>query len=631
MEDDGGVDVKVVRLLQRKEESDMDGYGYQVPMSNRRRVKKEERAFIWQSTEGKCYICSEHLPYHSSWHVEHVVAFSVDREANDVLGNMLPACASCNLRKNDQLLENIVRTNTFPTNVLTAAASLDHLKQSARNVIERVLKIKHDRIQSIHDGFDAVKFAEKILRCIEMTTVGAIEDIDKFMADVAPNCPQLAKESVSIKDTKLGTGGFGNVFAGIYFQRGFENRLTPRKVAVKIVKMGPSTLREINVLDRLGGHANIVAYYGWWQYKPEFIAVVIERCTCSLMDMLKAGRPVIAEANPFKVVHDVATALAFMHQFSCMHRDVKPANILIVVHKGYWIHAKTKLCDFGTAKPIIMSMQAEHTPNPADRETDGYACPLSFDGIVGPFTDIHSLGQVMLDFCATDNMYLQGAVQRDWKLLAEEMKAPAPEDRPTLEQVQERVKILCEFVSTPELPLAKWIPKERGASSKTKTQTETQAKTEAKTEVETEAKTEAETAAETQAETEAETAAETAAETQAETEVENGPVDAMELLNLREVDTMEFDDLASYMKVSPEPEDTAEAQEEDKKVFLSITARHRTNLGGNFKQKYHCIRTCYKTEKVEVDEIEARASKYTKCCRCYNLKNQEEQHEDETV
>lgn len=624
MEDDGGVDVKVVRLLQRKEESNMDSYGYQVPMNKRRRVKKEERAFIWQSTEGKCYICSVHLPYHSSWHVEHVVAFSVDQEANDVLGNMLPACANCNLRKNDQLLENIVRTNTFPTNVLTAAASLEHLKQSARNVLERVLKIKHDRIQSIHDGFDPAKFAEKILRCIEMTTVGAIEDIDKFMADVAPNCPQLAKDSVSITKTKLGTGGFGDVFAGIYIQRTVDGKTTLRKVAVKIVKMGPSTLREINVLDRLGGHANIVAYYGWWQDRPEYIAVVIERCTCSLMDMLIAGRPVIAEANPFKVVHDVATALAFMHQFSCMHRDVKPANILIVVRRGMWISADTKLCDFGTAKPIIMSMQKINTPNPADRDTDDYACPLSFDGIVGPFTDIHSLGQVMLDFCATDNMYLRSAVRHDWELLAKEMKAEAPDDRPTLVQVQERVKKLCESVSTPELPLAKWILKLRSASSKTKTDTKTEAETAAETAAETEAKTEAKTEAETEVETEA--------KTEVETEAENGPVDAMKQLHLREDNTVNFDDLASCMIVNDGDENTTEdtAEQEDKKVFLSKSAKHCANPGGKSKLKYHCIRTCYNTEKVEVDEIEARAFQHTKCCRCYNLMNQEEQHEDET-
>lgn len=44
----------------------------------RRRVARAEREFVWRSTGGICYLCKTELPVSSSWHIEHVVAFSDD-------------------------------------------------------------------------------------------------------------------------------------------------------------------------------------------------------------------------------------------------------------------------------------------------------------------------------------------------------------------------------------------------------------------------------------------------------------------------------------------------------------------------------------------------------------------------
>lgn len=110
----------------------------------RRRVSAKEREFIWYSTIGHCYLCKQSIPKHSSWHVERVVAFSSDPAANDVLGNILPACTSCNLRKNSRDLLGCV-TVDLTYDLATSSKDVAHLNTTAKNTIMLALEIKHNR------------------------------------------------------------------------------------------------------------------------------------------------------------------------------------------------------------------------------------------------------------------------------------------------------------------------------------------------------------------------------------------------------------------------------------------------------------------------------------------------------
>jgi len=62
------------------------------------------RQQVWEQTKGVCYLCLSALD--GSWHVDHVVPIS--RGGRDSLDNLLPACASCNASKKDNLLEEWV-------------------------------------------------------------------------------------------------------------------------------------------------------------------------------------------------------------------------------------------------------------------------------------------------------------------------------------------------------------------------------------------------------------------------------------------------------------------------------------------------------------------------------------------
>jgi hypothetical protein len=134
--------------------NDLDKFCETVPVRfMRRRVAPDEREFIWNSTNGQCYLCKQSVPKLSSWHVEHVVAFSENPLLNDVLGNMLPSCASCNLRKHSKdLLECITTDLTY--DLSTASKDVAHLNTAARTKIVMALKVKHNRQQAIIDGTD---------------------------------------------------------------------------------------------------------------------------------------------------------------------------------------------------------------------------------------------------------------------------------------------------------------------------------------------------------------------------------------------------------------------------------------------------------------------------------------------
>eukprot|EP00039_Didymoeca_costata_P008254 m.109540 g.109540 ORF g.109540 m.109540 type:complete len:240 (+) comp14005_c0_seq3:300-1019(+) len=123
--------------IQHKEDSTSETNRYP-----RRKVTREERNYIWHHSKRRCYICRTPLDRLSDWHVEHVLAFSANPEENDVLGNMLASCPTCNLKKGKRSLQDCVRI--FAQDLDSTAAQASHLNTAARDSILRGLKVKRD-------------------------------------------------------------------------------------------------------------------------------------------------------------------------------------------------------------------------------------------------------------------------------------------------------------------------------------------------------------------------------------------------------------------------------------------------------------------------------------------------------
>jgi serine/threonine-protein kinase len=164
-----------------------------------------------------------------------------------------------------------------------------------------------------------------------------------------------------VMGTPLGGGGMGRVYRGwLYFDpRGPHGRTPPTDVAIKVLHAGlvgrPYVRRlfmgEAEALRRLS-HPNIVRFYGLREGEGTLAIVmelvdgqplsqVIER---HVRRAVPGGLPAMPFARAWHYFEQLLGALAATHELRIVHRDVKPANVL-VRRDGF-----VKLTDFGIAR-----------------------------------------------------------------------------------------------------------------------------------------------------------------------------------------------------------------------------------------------------------------------------------------
>ena len=202
-------------------------------------------------------------------------------------------------------------------------------------------------------------------------------------------------------DAPIAEGGFGVVFEGSHL--GLNS-----KVAIKILRYPPAAtpaqrqhllsqfVAEGQLLAKLR-HPNIVSALDvcTFELNGERTAfLVLEWCGGrDLHDDMRTrrGRGGRSVASVWRLLSPICDALAHAHASGCVHRDVKPANVMFV--DG----GTTKLIDFGIAKeaPIgeTVGSGATRTQSPHRAFSLHYAAPEQLAGSkTGPWTDVHALG-----------------------------------------------------------------------------------------------------------------------------------------------------------------------------------------------------------------------------------------------
>jgi serine/threonine-protein kinase len=188
----------------------------------------------------------------------------------------------------------------------------------------------------------------------------------------------------------IGEGAFGRVY------RGWDRRLE-RRVAIKMIKpwwaedpdWAGSFERETRLLARIS-HPGIVQIFDVGQ-APEGLYYVSELVDGeSLAQRLKEVRPTPWEAAA--LTEQLCRALAQAHAARVIHRDVKPANILITRD------GRVKVGDFGVAR------LAEGSTDGASATIVGtprYMAPEQARGRrATPATDVYSVGVVLYELLA---------------------------------------------------------------------------------------------------------------------------------------------------------------------------------------------------------------------------------------
>lgn len=154
---------------------------------------------------------------------------------------------------------------------------------------------------------------------------------------------------------------------------------------------------------------------------------------------------------------DLATTLSYIHSSGVVHRDVKPANILLDAPTISGTEFSAKLTDFGIARLLDSTRLTMHGMAIG---TANYLSPEQALGrTTGPAADVYSLGLVLIE-CLTGQLAYPGigveaAVARlhnpppiptdngpEWTRLLTAMTLPIPEDRPTAADVAARLRQL---------------------------------------------------------------------------------------------------------------------------------------------------------------------------------------------
>jgi len=203
---------------------------------------------------------------------------------------------------------------------------------------------------------------------------------------------------------QLGQGMMGTVHRAI-------QKSTGREVAIKLIipnrggseKETQMFLREASILSQLD-HPRIVRFHELGMIAGQFFIVMDYVPTIDFGRLIAKQKPESRVRIPCAIVCQIRDALTYAHPLSIIHRDVKPANILLSKPHG---KLKCRLADFGLAKNYTNAGFSEITNDGDARGTVAFMPPeqLLDCRYAKPAADIYATGATLYRFLSGSHAF----------------------------------------------------------------------------------------------------------------------------------------------------------------------------------------------------------------------------------
>ena len=221
----------------------------------------------------------------------------------------------------------------------------------------------------------------------------------------------------------LGAGGMGSVYLA-------RHPRLPRHDALKVLTGAPAANfdyrrrfeREADLASRLR-HPNIVSIYDRGVAEGQLWIAMEYVEGIDAAHLITSGRDSVEPMRAIEIIRDAAKGLDFAHRKGLLHRDVKPANILVTGDEDEG--ERSLIADFGIARSIDDSHRLTAAGDVLG--TLAYAAPEQLEGRdVDARVDVYALGCTLFEL-------LTGSKPYPYPTMMAVMKAHlnAPPPRPT--------------------------------------------------------------------------------------------------------------------------------------------------------------------------------------------------------
>eukprot|EP00667_Euglena_gracilis_P010795 EG_transcript_10992 len=197
------------------------------------------------------------------------------------------------------------------------------------------------------------------------------------------------------------SGGFGTVHRCMHMTSGFV--FAAKVVTAKDAGCVEQLYEEVRVMAQLR-HPNIVAYLGAQHLEESGqLRILMEHCPGGSVKQALQEFTRFPEALVQQLTYQLLQALAYLHSRNCVHRDIKPDNLLL--------DARTqmlKICDFGLSMWVKQEDQMERNEDVLPLGTPAFMPPeMITEKRYGHKGDIWSMGCTLL-YMLTGSHYFDG-------------------------------------------------------------------------------------------------------------------------------------------------------------------------------------------------------------------------------